>query len=473
MQPKDSQQQFAESMIRDLRAALPQVPDQRDLSGAVNDALRREAHSSELTLALGRMAAMAAFLVFSSLAYLRPDLVRLPAYPGSNVAVSVIWFIGAVILFVILRRGFEHRAVRRIIPLADAAAISVVFLLIYRSLQPNRQLPTGLVMVAIIACALIAFSGSLRLSRSAARYSTVAGTLAAVVIAALADLGTLEAVFVVAAVYATGLLSGRLTRMIRKVITNEIAQVQLAHLYQQANDAAAAGKEVLEIVSHDLRNPIHTIGMAADLMLDSPERRRQYDRTVAIIKRSTSRMQRLVQDLLDVTKLEKSALAIEVAPISVETLLSQAKDELGPLAQERNLEFTCSSEGALPKVVADPGRILQVLSNLVGNAVKFTPAGGRIVISAALVGDKVKFAVIDTGPGIPPEQVARVFGRFWQARPSDRRGLGLGLTIAKSIVEAHGGEIGVESIVGEGTTFWFTVPTAATNLANSLLLHRS
>jgi signal transduction histidine kinase len=101
-----------------------------------------------------------------------------------------------------------------------------------------------------------------------------------------------------------------------------------------------------------------------------------------------------------------------------------------------------------------------VLSNLIGNAIKFTPDGGQIALHVRAETDAVRFAVSDTGAGISPDQMQRIFGRFWQARPSDRRGLGLGLTIAKSIVEAHGGRIGAESRPGEGTEFWFTIPVA-------------
>jgi signal transduction histidine kinase len=112
----------------------------------------------------------------------------------------------------------------------------------------------------------------------------------------------------------------------------------------------------------------------------------------------------------------------------------------------------------LPAVLADAARIQQVLSNLVGNAVKFTPRQGQITVSADLLDKEVRFAVIDTGPGIPPEQVPHIFGRFWQARSADRRGIGLGLAIAKGIVEAHSGRIWVESQVGVGSTFYFTLP---------------
>ena len=109
---------------------------------------------------------------------------------------------------------------------------------------------------------------------------------------------------------------------------------------------------------------------------------------------------------------------------------------------------------------ADTARLLQVLSNLVGNAIKFTPRGGVITVRIEPLGDEVRFAVRDTGPGIAPDQVPHIFGRFWQANRKDRRGIGLGLAIAKGIVEVHGGRIWVESTLGAGSTFYFTIPVA-------------
>ena len=130
---------------------------------------------------------------------------------------------------------------------------------------------------------------------------------------------------------------------------------------------------------------------------------------------------------------------------------------LAPLASEKNIRFDTTVANGLPKITMDAGRVLQVLSNLVGNAIKFTPAGGRIVLRADAAPGGVRFSVADSGPGIPEEKIGKIFGRFWQADPADRRGIGLGLTIAKGIVEAHGGRIWVESPPGEGTTFHFTL----------------
>jgi signal transduction histidine kinase len=378
--------------------------------------------------------------------------------PRINVAAALLWLSAALVLMLLLRRGFYHRHLRRLVPAGDATAVTVIVLVLDRSLAPPGA-PDVAVWVAATACALIAFSGSLRLSRSAARFTTAAAVGAALVIGAASDLRIPEIAFLAGAVLVTGLLSSRLTRVIRRVITNEIARVQLARLYDDAREAAAAREEVLKIVSHDLRNPLNTIGMAAEMILEQTDQATQA-RSVGIIRRTSDRMNRMVQDLLDVAKLETGRLAIELEIVEVTALVGEAMEMFGPLAAERALELTPIVAPDLPSVYVDRGRMLQVLSNLVGNAIKFTPAQGRITLRATHADGMVRFAVIDTGPGIPPDQMQRIFGRFWQAKPSDRRGLGLGLTIAKSIVEAHGGHIGADSSPGAGTEFWFTVPVA-------------
>jgi signal transduction histidine kinase len=169
----------------------------------------------------------------------------------------------------------------------------------------------------------------------------------------------------------------------------------------------------------------------------------------------------MIQDLLDVKRMESGRLAIDAKPESPVGLINDTIDMLRPLAAGSTIRLEANVDEALPNVLADSARIQQVLSNLVGNAVKFTPRNGRISVTAECADGEVRFGVIDTGPGIPAEQLPHIFGRFWQAKPSDRRGIGLGLAIAKGIVEAHSGRIWVESNVGLGSTFYFTLPTAA------------
>ena len=238
--------------------------------------------------------------------------------------------------------------------------------------------------------------------------------------------------------------------------------VEHARLFHEAQQATRARDDVLAVVAHDLRNPLNTVMMAANLMLDStPVERPQERRQVEIVRRAADRMNRMIQDLLDVRRMESGRLGIDSQPESPASLVNDTVEMLLPLAHGSNITLDARVAENLLPVVADAARIQQVLSNLVGNAVKFTPRDGCVTVSAEPIDGGVRFAVIDNGPGIPPDQVPHIFGRFWQAMPSDRRGIGLGLAIAKGIVEAHGGMIWVESQVGAGSTFYFTLPSAS------------
>ncbi|HEY3747377.1 MAG TPA: PAS domain S-box protein, partial [Gemmatimonadaceae bacterium] len=237
--------------------------------------------------------------------------------------------------------------------------------------------------------------------------------------------------------------------------------VEHARLFHEAQQATRARDDVLAVVAHDLRNPLNTVTMAIGLMLENtPVERTQERRQVEIVRRAADRMNRMIQDLLDVKRMESGRLAIDLRPEGVDVIINDMIEMLRPLAVGSSIALESSVAEGLPPVLADSARIQQVLSNLVGNAVKFTPRDGRITVCAEQIESEVRFGVIDTGPGIPPEQVPHIFGQFWQASSSDRRGIGLGLAIAKGIVEAHKGTIWVESQVGLGSTFYFTLPTA-------------
>ena len=236
--------------------------------------------------------------------------------------------------------------------------------------------------------------------------------------------------------------------------------VENARLYHQSEQATRARDQMLGVVAHDLRNPLNTMLMAAQLLADSTTPESPTRRQAAIVQRAGERMNRLVQDLLDVKRMESGHLVVEPRRVAAHALVSEAVDMLRSLASSSSidlvLEETCDE---LPSVCADVHRVQQVLSNLIGNAVKFTPRGGRIVVRCSRAPREVRFEVRDTGPGIPAEYLPHVFGQFWQASRSDRRGIGLGLAIAKGIVEAHGGKIWVESEPGEGSSFFFTLPS--------------
>ena len=236
--------------------------------------------------------------------------------------------------------------------------------------------------------------------------------------------------------------------------------VENARLFSEAEQATRARDQMLGVVAHDLRNPLGTILMASELLAETVAADSPAQRQVAMVRRSGERMNRLIQDLLDVKRLENGRLAVEPRRTPAAALLSEAAESLRPLAAASGLELALECADALPDVSADPHRVQQVLSNLCGNAIKFTPRGGRIAIRGEVAAGELLVTVADTGPGIAPENLPHIFGQFWQGTRTDRRGIGLGLAIAKGIVEAHQGRIWVESAPGEGSRFFFTLPVA-------------
>jgi signal transduction histidine kinase len=231
------------------------------------------------------------------------------------------------------------------------------------------------------------------------------------------------------------------------------------HALDTARKALAAREELMGIVAHDLRNPLNAIALKAALMrkrADSISIRQQ----AQSIENFALRMEYLIRTLLDVATIDAGTFSVVPVQCTIEDLLDATADMFAAAATSRQvrLEQRVTTSGLV--VVADRERVLQVLSNLVGNALKFTPSGGCVTIAAEPHGTMVRFAVLDTGPGIASEHVPRIFDRFWKHETFGTRGTGLGLFIAKGIVEAHGGRIWVESRIGEGATFYFTLPIA-------------
>jgi signal transduction histidine kinase len=227
---------------------------------------------------------------------------------------------------------------------------------------------------------------------------------------------------------------------------------------QAAENRVQARSEVLGVVAHDLRNPISAIASSTELLLevDLPDQQRR--ELLEVCQRAAKRMNRLVGDLLDATQVQAGHLSLQLTDVEVAALLHDvAIASLNP-ANEKSLTLEVVDPPAGLVVRADQDRVMQAIGNLIGNAVKFTEPGGRVTVSAKPVRDEVELRVQDTGPGIPAEAIPHLFERFWQGDSGDRRGIGLGLAIAKGIVEAHGGRINVESEVGSGTSFTFTLP---------------
>ena len=229
-----------------------------------------------------------------------------------------------------------------------------------------------------------------------------------------------------------------------------------ARLYEEARRAARARDELLAVVSHDLRNPLNVIAVGASLLRRGADERQE--RQLLKIHRAVESMTRLILDLVEVARIEAGGLSVEAQPHDVPALLDAAVDFLRPLAVEKSVALSASSTAAATRVRADRERVMQVFSNLVGNAIKFTPAGRAVRIDAVRLGAAVRFSVVDEGPGIPPADLAHVFDRFFQARTKHRGGAGLGLAIAKGLVEAHGGIIWAENRAPQGAAFHFTLP---------------
>ena len=236
--------------------------------------------------------------------------------------------------------------------------------------------------------------------------------------------------------------------------------VDNARLYETAQAAIRSRDSILAIVSHDLRTPLASIGMAASLLLQAaledaqePARRR-----LEIIQRSAALMSHLIEDLLTVTTIEAGSFSLDQRPVEVGALVGELVETLTPLAAARSLALEQSVAPALPMVLCDRERVLQVLSNLVGNSLKFTPPAGRIHIAAALREGEVCFTVQDTGRGIPEAELPHLFDRYWKSEAGGG-GVGLGLAIVKGIVAAHRGKLWVQSTQGQGSTFSFTLPT--------------
>lgn len=238
--------------------------------------------------------------------------------------------------------------------------------------------------------------------------------------------------------------------------------IENARLYEAEQRATRARDELLGIVAHDVRSPLSAILLAArclELQLP-PDADPRGQRSVQVIVRSVERTNRLIEDLLDITRIEAGALSVEQAAMDARQLIVEAMGSQAPLASAASIDLQLDVAGPLPEIWADHDRLLQVLENLIGNAIKFTPIGGRITVGATPRRGEVVVSVADTGPGIPAEHIPHVFDRFWQAKRAERRGAGLGLPICKGIVQAHGGRIWAVSEPGRGSTFSFTIPTA-------------
>lgn len=230
----------------------------------------------------------------------------------------------------------------------------------------------------------------------------------------------------------------------------------------RSDDALANRDDFLGMVSHDLRDLLNGVVISATLIADNAPDDEHGKKTVVgtqRIQRSAGRMARLIGDLIDIASIDAGKLAVVPVTMDAMSVVLESVETWGPPALAKGIAVESTTAGALSATL-DSQRILQVLGNLITNAVKFSPSGAQIDVGVEEVRGEARFFVKDTGAGIPKDKLEAIFERFWQVGKNDRRGLGLGLYISKCLVEAHGGEIWAESEPGKGSTFFFTIPTA-------------
>lgn len=227
-------------------------------------------------------------------------------------------------------------------------------------------------------------------------------------------------------------------------------------LHRETAEAVRERDELLAIFSHDVRNLIQTIRHNVDTLREGGDSRIDAE-CVTRISRAASRMKQLVDDTLDVSRVAAAGLELDLHLQEVEALVSDAVDAVWSTAKAKDVHIDAHAPSGL-RLQCDPTRLFQALVNLLDNAIRYTPSGGRVVVEAQPEQGNVLFTVSDPGPGIPEGDLPHVFDRFWQGRNQRRAGAGLGLTIVKGVVDAHGGRIRVESAQGQGTIFRFVVP---------------
>jgi signal transduction histidine kinase len=246
-------------------------------------------------------------------------------------------------------------------------------------------------------------------------------------------------------------LAWRFTRRLAEIYRRE------QESSRRASSALAGKEELLRIVAHDLRSPLTSIVLRASLLSKSHEAD-DIKRPAEAIRANCERMADLIESLVQAANIEAGNFSISVRRLRAEEVIAPVVDTFTPAAKEARVSLEQRVEPRDLEVTGDRGRLHQVLSNLVGNALKFTPAGGVVTISARALESAVAFEVNDTGPGIAPGDLPHVFERYWKRDAEASRGAGLGLYIAKALVEAHGGALTVDSHLGSGSSFRFELP---------------
>jgi signal transduction histidine kinase len=299
--PRDSYDLLAQSNERVIRSEQPPPPPEEQLAGAIDRIMLEEARGGELRLAYLRVLIVAPLVALTLWPMVRDGAADLAAVRVLPVVASVAWLAISIAVLVALRRGWYSLWVPHVLPLVSGAVILAVFVpsLAFSESAWRTSAPEVL-GYATALCAFLSLSGALRLSRSSARTGTALAVIVFVIVAVSARMHPLPAIAIVTALVGTGLLSASVTNLVRRVVTDEVAKTTLSRLYHHAAESIDAREQVLKIVSHDLRNPLHTISMCASLLMDVPLPAEKQTVHLKNIKRAGGRMNRLIQDLLDV-----------------------------------------------------------------------------------------------------------------------------------------------------------------------------
>jgi signal transduction histidine kinase len=235
-----------------------------------------------------------------------------------------------------------------------------------------------------------------------------------------------------------------------------ITSLLVAGITMDRTRALRAREMLMATISHDLKNPLNALSMSGDSLLRKPTEE-VVKRHHGILRRSVDRMMRLIGDLVDAATIERRSLTLDLKAENARALVNEALELLYPIAQAKNVTLETGQMAPI-EIMCDRGRMLQVLSNLIGNAIKFSPENSSIITTVEQLEEDACLSVRDAGPGISRGDLPHVFDPYWRTKPSAGGGTGLGLYIAKGIVEAHGGRISVESQLGRGSTFHVSLP---------------
>lgn len=277
--------------------------------------------------------------------------------------------------------------------------------------------------------------------------------------------------FLIACLLAVGFALVAITMTIGVVRRKRAEDRQIALDLDRQTDLSRARKETVEVVSHDLKNPLSTAKMSLDLLTGSLSGQSHDPKVregLEITARSIRAMETLVSDLLDHSKIEAGKLVLDHRPCLISYFINDLISRFEIIAQKKEIEIRKIGTHDLPVIHCDQNRVEQVLSNILGNAIKFSPPGSTIEVRGELAVDSIVIAVRDQGPGMSTEQLSHIFERYWHVRENAQRGSnGLGLSIAKAIVDAHGGEIWATSEMGKGSEVLFSLPLKEARLAGN------